>query len=496
MKLTALKTGLFALALATAACSSTSDGPGAANGKGGPRDPSGNLINEKAANLYGQGLAEMEKNDKTGGWTEASCAAVAKTFLDAAEEQDKFFAPAIYNAGVAYHRCGNVAEARKYYTQVLEKDPKAHRARVQLARLDLAASNDAGVDKAMAEFERAVADSEYQNVEALVEIARLQMKRNSNTPDKEGANDFERAKKNLQRALAVDDGYMPAFNQLAIYYLERAKQNVGKKRTTFARGADKQKVDSQALDLSLLVASQAVRKNPSYAPIHNTAGLVSVEAGDLNRAVQSFSQARKADPSFFEAHMNYAAVNMMFRGFGQAEEAYRAAIKLKPTDYDAHLGLALALRGLIDTAPDGDKKLAEAEQLIEKAKTLDAGRPEAFFNHAILTQEYKAKAGKDSTPALEAAIKLFEEFAKKAQGKAEFADAVEDVTAVPTEPDKNCLGAQGKTRKGCKRGRVFDIKEIIEFNKQSAAEQKKMAEEAKIRAAMEEAGQGQEEQPK
>jgi Tfp pilus assembly protein PilF len=487
---------LLSLALATTACSSTSEDAKNAAGKGGLKDDKGNVVNEKAAGLYQQGLSEMEKHDKAGTWNEANCAAVAKVFLDSADEQDKFFAPAIYNAGVAYHRCGNVAEARKYYTQVLEKDAKHHRARVQLARLDLAASNDTAVDKAMAEFERAVADSEFQNVEALVEIARLQVKRNNNAADKEGANDFERAKKNLQRALAVDDAYMPAFNQLAIYYLERAKQNVGKKRTTFARGADKQKVDSQALDLALLVASQAVRKNPGYAPIHNTAGLVSVEAGDLNRAVQSFGTARKADPSFFEAHMNYAAVNMMFRGFGQAEEAYRAAIKLKPTDYDAHLGLALALRGQIDSAPDGTKKMAEAEQLIEKAKTLDAARPEAFFNHAILTQEYKAKGGKDANAALEASIKLFEEFAKKAQGKAEFADAVEDVTAVPTKADKDCLGAKAKNDKGCKRGRIFDIKEIIEFNKQSAAEQKKMEEEAKNRAAIEEAAAGAEEEKK
>jgi Tfp pilus assembly protein PilF len=482
----------LALLVGSLGCSSDQNDVKNPGGKG-PRDAHGNIVSEKAASLYAQGLSELEKLDKSNGWNAANCERVAKIFLDAADEQDKFFAPAYYNAGVAYHRCNNVAEARKLYQKVLDNDAKAHRARVQLARFDLAASNDTAIEKAMAEFDRAVNDSEFQNVEALVELARLQMKRNNNVSDKEGANDFERAKKNLQRALAVDDAYMPAFNQLAIYYLERAKQNVGKKRTTFARGADKQRVDSQALDLSLLVSSQAVRKNPTYAPIHNTAGLVSVEAGDLNRAVKSFGEARRLDPNFFEAHMNYAAVNMMFRGFAQAEDAYRAAIKLRDKDYDAHLGLALALRGQSDTAADGDKKLAEAEQLLEKAKTLDGGRPEAYFNHAILTQEYKAKGG-DSNKALEASIGLYNEFVKRAQGKAEFADAVDDVTAVPTKADKDCLGPKAKADKACKRGRIFDIKEIIEFNKQSEAERKKMAEEAKNRAALEEAGQGGEEQ--
>src|SRR5260221_617211 len=38
----------------------------------------------------------------------------------------------------------------------------------------------------------------------------LQMKRRATNPDQDGANDFDRAKKNLQRALAIDDGYKAA----------------------------------------------------------------------------------------------------------------------------------------------------------------------------------------------------------------------------------------------------------------------------------------------
>lgn len=490
-KLVGLSALLVAIGSGSVGCSSTEDPKTGPNGKGGPVDDKGNTVNAKAADLYKQGLTEMERLDKSNGWNEQTCAATAKLFLDASDEQGKFFGPAIYNAGAAYHRCGNFVEARKYYKEVLDKDEKNHRARVQIARFDLADSNDTAIDKAMGEFERAVNDSEYQNVEALVELARLQMRRNNNVADKDGANDFERAKKNLQRALAVDDGYMPAFNQLALYYLDRAKQNAGVSKAKVARGAKKSKVDSQAIDLALLVASQGIRKNPSYASIHNTAGLIYVETGDLNNAVVRFGAARQLDPNFFEAHMNYAAVNMLFRGFGKAEEAYRAAVKMRPNDYDAQLGLALALRGQIDTAPDGDKKLAEAEGLIAKAKQLDANRPEAYFNHAILVQEYKAKAsGEAGNKALEEAIGLFQEFVKRAQGKTEFADTVEDVTAVPTKADKDCLGPKAKTDKACKRGRIKDIQEIIEFNRQSAADQKKMAEEAKIQAAMEEAGGG------
>src|SRR5262249_20155488 len=154
----------------------------------------------------------------------------------------------------------------------------------------------------------------------------------------------------LQRALAKDDSYMPAFNQLAILYLEVAKQAAGRdtKRKFRAAGAKEKHVDTQALDLAAVVCSQAIKKNPKYASIRNTAGMIQGELGNLNDAVAQFNQARTLDPSFYEAQMNYAAVNLQFRGFSQAEGAYRKAVELRPNDYDAHLGLALALRGGID----------------------------------------------------------------------------------------------------------------------------------------------------
>jgi Flp pilus assembly protein TadD len=86
-------------------------------------------------------------------------------------------------------------------------------------------------------------------------------------------------------------------------------------------GTQEKKVDTQALELAALVCSQAIRKNPSYAPIQNTAGMIQVELSNLNTAVSEFNTARRLDPTFFEAQMNFAAVNLQFRGFQQAEEA-------------------------------------------------------------------------------------------------------------------------------------------------------------------------------
>jgi tetratricopeptide (TPR) repeat protein len=295
------------------------------------------------------------------------------------------------------------------------------------------------------------------------------MKRGNNVADGDGPNDFQRAKRFIQSALAVDDAFMPAFNQLAIYYLETAKQKAGRatgKRVAAASSKEK-KVDTQAMELAALVCEQAVRKNPNYAPVYNTLGMIYVELGNLNTAVQSFNNARRIDPSFYEAQMNYAAVNLGFRGFKQAEEAYRAALKMRPNDYDARLGLALALRGQIDDT-NFDKMVAAASAELEAAKKIAPDRAETYYNEAILTQEYKAKSGgKGAEPFLQQAKTLFGQFIQKAGSQAEFADAAKRA-----------------------KERMEEIDQIIAFNRQTADEQKKAEAEAKQKAAEQEAGAG------
>jgi tetratricopeptide (TPR) repeat protein len=173
------------------------------------------------------------------------------------------------------------------------------------------------------------------------------------------------------------------------------------------------------------VASQAQRKNPNYAPIHNTTGLIQVQLKNFNGAVKSFGRARSLDAKFFEAHMNYAAVSLSFRGYEEAEKAYRDALKLRPNEFEAHLGLALALRGQIN---DGnfEKMVTSAQAELDAAKKIDGSRAETYYNEAILTHEFKAKraAGPSAIPQLEKAAQQYRDFVAKAGEGAEFADAV------------------------------------------------------------------------
>lgn len=406
-----------------------------------PKNPSGKTsatgtsVSKEAADKFESALQEFVDADSKGQWDDASCKATAQAFKAAADEQksatNQTLAEALYDAGLAYQRCGMDKDARGAFEQAMQANSKFHKARVQLALYDYQRTNN--LDSAIGSLEQIIHDAQFQNVEALVAVAALQMERGSDQPNSDGKDDMDRAKKNLQRALAIDDNYMPAFNQLAIYYLEQAKAKAeeggkrkGKRRTMSVSGAKAVKVNEQMLDLAALVASQAQRKNPKYAALHNTSGLIQVELRNFNGAVKSFAAARALDPDFFEAHMNYAAVNLSFRGFEEAEAAYRAALRLRPNEFEAHLGLALAIRGQI-TPANRDEKMPDAEKHLAEAKKIAPNRPETYYNEAILTQEFKAKAAADedkSISMMKVAIRQYEDFTAKAGGDSAFSDAV------------------------------------------------------------------------
>lgn len=436
------------------------------------KDARGNVLSTAAASKFKEALASMAKHDAANDWNDGTCDEVAKLFAEAADEQKAEFYEARYNAGVAYQRCKNDAKAKEIFNEILSKKSDFHRARVQVALYKYAADGDEA--SAISEMKKAIEDAKFKNEEALVNLAMLQMRRNGSESDEGCDSDFSCAKLNLQRALAINDSFMPAFNQLAVYYLQLAKKSAVAKAEKKSQkkkkgkgaavkgGAEAEvKLDQQALELAALVCSQALRKDPNYAPVHNTSGLISSELGDLSSAARAFATARKLDPKFYEAHMNFAAVNLQFRGFKQAEDAYRQAIKLKPNDYEAHLGLALAVRGQINDT-NFDKGVKDTDALLQKAKKIAPNRPETYFNEAILTQEFKAKSG-SAEPMLKQAQSLYKEFISKASGKDEFADAV----------------------KGAEE-RVKEIDEELVFMKQSAEEQKKEELERKAREAKEE----------
>ncbi len=418
-------------ALSTAACGSST--PAARPPKaGGPA--AAPVVTDQARRGYETAVARFAEHDKANDWGDAACTQMAKEFLDVNAEHKRGagrdLSPALYNAGLSHQRCSRDADAKKLFQQALAADPKAHRAKVQVALYEYKERGDAALESTIASLQQAVLDAEFQNPDALVNLAMLQLKRGGPQKAQGCDNDLECSKKNIQRALAVDDGFMPAFNQLALYYLELARAKAGRAkgggRQAPASGKRDKRVNSQQLEFAALVCSQAIRKNPKYAPVHNTFGLIQVELGNVNNAVQEFKTAAQLDPGFVEAQMNFAAVNLSFRGFENAENAYRQVLKARPNDYEATLGLALALRGRINDQ-NLPQQVKETQALLDRAKQIAPDRAETYYNEGILTQEYKVKAVSDSKgqiPILEQAKGIYNSFLQKAGANPEFAEQV------------------------------------------------------------------------
>ena len=384
--------------------------------------------NSPYAVLFQKALGDMTAQDRKGTWSAADCERVAGAFQAAVgEKKDELAALSLFNAGVALERCGRDAEAEERFKGALAIKASFHPADVHLILIRHRRSGGKDIDRTITEMRKAaIVDARYQNVEALVALAMLSLERGNNVADTDGASDRARAVRYLQSALAVDDGYSPAMNGLALYYLGEARSSSGRKvlKSSTGVGPTGDSRGTQAMELAALVCSQAIRRDPTDALLHNTLGLIQVELGNLGKAAEAFGKARALRPGFYEAEMNYAAVNLQFRGFTKAEEAYRAVLLKKPDDYDARIGLALALRGQI--GPDTPESLIEdAAKELERARKIAPDRPEAYYNEAILTQEYKARSqGPAAVTALRAAQGLFREFTKKAGSAPELADTV------------------------------------------------------------------------
>ena len=521
-------TGTVAL-LALLAAANGCGGGGAGPGANGPKEqggvtvgeqPGGVAVNKEAADAFSTAVADFKKHEESRDWDDGSCNAVSAEFLSAGKAQGGKFPAAHYNAGITLLRCGRETDAASEFEIALSEasdlassssDPKAkadpvfHQVWVQKALIKYRTGSVPAISEAIEIIESKGFDPDgSRNVEAFVNLGMLYRERWVKDPtngartskDKFGlADDLARAQFWLQNALSINDSFMPAYNQLALYYLDKAravgektaeqkkKLGAGPKAKTEeekkkAEERAKIKADLQTLELGLLVSEEASRRDPSYAGIWNTQGLILLDMNRTGAATQAFKRAAEKDPKFFEAWMNYAAINLAFRGYAEATNGYKSASDLRPKDYDAKLGLAVATRGQLDfhlttkqamerklsecTDPDksGSPACSEANSKFpgqikeneskflsyykaaivdyDAAQALDANRPEAFFDKALLVEKYKAKAGEATTAvAYREAEKLYNDLASKFGGNPKYTKLVEDAKSRATEAGKS-----------------------------------------------------------
>lgn len=364
----------------------------------------GQAVSQSAHQVFEAASRDMRQHDEAasgrGDWNSGACNDVAGHFERAANEQPGgAFAEAWFNRGIVFERCGMTDQARQAFQRAIDTSQGHNycRARVQLGVYQYRAHQ---VGEARASFESAIHD-DANCVEGYTNLAMLQ--RESGTVD-----DRRAAVGNIRQALARDDRYVPALNQLALTYLAEA-------------GDDPR---SQRLMLAGIVCGQAVQVTAQHtaeiaadvrgfvADVYNTWGLIDIRSGQIIRALNHFRQAFQLNPAMFEAWANYGTINLGFRGYTDARDAFQHAVALRSADYDSHIGLGVALRGL--------QQYPQAQAEYERAQQLDANRPDSFYNLGVLYDSYV----NSGIPDLQRGIQFLEQFLAKAHASPRFQEAI------------------------------------------------------------------------
>jgi len=141
----------------------------------------GDTVHKEAARGFDDALHSFVAHDKAFDWNDGSCREVAGQFAKASDVQQSAthhaFASALYNSGLSYQRCGLDSDAQKQFQAAIDADRGFHRAAAQLALYEYQRSQnlDATIDK----LNTIIRDAKFQNTDALVSVAALEMERQS-----------------------------------------------------------------------------------------------------------------------------------------------------------------------------------------------------------------------------------------------------------------------------------------------------------------------------
>jgi len=277
------------------------------------------------------------------------------------------------DAAVARGRNGDVEGAERAFQAIVDKNPNAGPAWVNLGVL----AERRGDAKRAEEMYRRGAQCTPDPPEAWEYLARLLVRqgrtaqaeqllrgRAQQSPDAYGARNaltwvlleekrLPEAEGEAKKVLKVDEQNVRAMQLLAQCYYRQGKY-----------------------ELSRLVLENARTLDPKDPVTHNALGTVLLKLKQRPAAMESFKTAAALRPDFAEAHSNYGAMLVENGDFDGAVRELEAAVGAAPDMLGARLNLGNAYRGKLE--------LAKAKEQYDKVVALDPTLPDTYYNLAIL----------------------------------------------------------------------------------------------------------------
>jgi tetratricopeptide (TPR) repeat protein len=165
----------------------------------------------------------------------------------------------------------------------------------------------------------------------------------------------------LQLALRASPRSTGALNELGLVYEARGQHELA--------------------DLVLHRALDVDEKSKAAAETWNNLGLVALAMRHDQAAFAHFDQASKLDPSLTVARRNKALVYLDCGDYARAADELKALTRVDPSDVDAWVALGVAERGR--------GSLDAAGRAFEKALEIDPAAPDALFDLAVLSMDFK-----------------------------------------------------------------------------------------------------------
>lgn len=268
----------------------------------------------------------------------------------------------------------------------------------------VSAKERAALDEAIAAANKRVLDTQFGDVSAIIEIGRLQLRRDDKVEGPDGLDDTASALRNGMRAVAVDEAFPSANIVLA---LALARSFVARGRGAILQGAS----PYFALDLVEHRLQSVPREpGPTSAAARTIEGYIALERGDVQEARRRFESAVAMDPALGSAWMGRGDAARSVGAFGEAATAYEKAAQLLPDDTGIPFAIDAATRSERLIVPNLDVDDARFSlswtRLATPSKALPCALPKPTaplavklcdaiteLNRATLPDERKTRAG-------------------------------------------------------------------------------------------------------
>ena len=284
-----------------------------------------------------------------------------------ATQADKSSAEAQYVLGTIQMHLNRPEDARRAFNRVLELNPRAVAAQVQLANLELGSGNAA----ASVQHAQDAVTSQPQNANARFVLARSHL----------ASNNLDGAERELKTLLADHPGWSAVHSAMGMVQMRR--RNVAAAREAFNTAM---KLDGKALEpFAALIA-------------------LDVQTGRVNEARQQLSQRLAANPADRDMALMAARAYILMREYDRAEALLKQLVERDPANLNAYSSLAqiYIAQGHLDAARASFERVADQRPNSAPAQTMVGVLLQAQHRTADAVPRYEQALRADNRAAVAA----------------------------------------------------------------------------------------------